>query len=1086
MRPSTPRIGVILFVSGFCSLVYQVVWLRELRLVFGASTASTAVVLAIFMGGLGLGGAILGRRAERSPNPLAFYAKLEFGIALTAALSPLLIGLTRTVYIALGGVGGMGIVAATLLRLVAATLILGAATTLMGGTLPAVAQAMEREQDRGRRLVAVLYGLNTAGAVVGAALTTFVLLEFLGVRQSLWLAAAINLLLAMVVRNLAREVDDAPTDETPKRVPGTLSDDAKRVPGTLSPPDDSPLGDLPFATPLVLGFAFLAGLLFFLMEIVWYRMLAPILGGSSYTFGLILVVALAGIALGGGLYGVGLRHRRPSLDALLWTLVLEALALILPYAWGDNLAVLAAALRELDMFGFQGLVVGWTAVTVLVVLPAAVVAGYQFPLLVALLGSGRDHVGSQVGRAYAWNTWGAIVGSLAGGFGLLPLLGATRLWSFSAILLVVLALNLALLIWMRDRRRRLALVLVGAVTLVLAFAPGPTAFWRHSPIGAGRLKADFDGPNAIRLEESRVRGAVLYEAEGIESSVALLEVNDLALYVNGKSDGSALGDAPTTVWLALVGALLHPRPENALVVGLGTGTTAGWMAEVETIERVDVLELEPAVGELAEHFAPITFDVMHHPKVEVLYGDGREHILTTDRLYDLIVSEPSNPYRAGVADLFSHDFYTAARRRLAPGGIFVQWLQGYEVDARLMRLVYSTLAGAFDHLETWQVNNTDLVLVGAAEPFRHDFDRIRRAAEREPFRTALERIWRVDGVDGFYSGFVAGDGLSRHLAEIAGFELSTDDRPRIEFGFARNVGKTDFFEVSQLQGLARELSYDHPVGHGAAPDWERVRELRQIREISSSLLEFPPVVISSDELARRTARQAYMRESFSGVERFWNAQGAPSPPHHRMDRLMLAEALAERAAPEAEAALATLADMPAEQALVDGRRRLRAGDPGGATASILRGFERIRRDDPWVYRPLVERTFDLIEEIAAIDRDLGTRIFDALAEPLPVWMLDSARKRLRVRLVSYLDFAGRCAEAFAAYEPYPLWTRAFLEPRADCYEAAGDPRAAAARRDLERLLVDTPAGHLDPSRPLDPSRRPDILPSEAPEGPDAG
>ena len=762
MRPTVSRLGLILFFSGFCSLVYQVAWLRLLRLIFGSSTASTAVVLAIFMGGLGLGGLVLGRRAERSPNPLRFYAFLELGIALSAALSPLLIDAVRGLYIALGGAEGLGLFGATALRLLLATIVLGVPTTLMGGTLPAVAQAMERDKDEGRRLVALFYGVNTFGAVTGAFLTTFILLELLGVRQSLWLSAALNLLLAMVVRAMAARTmaDPHPLTPSPRKRGETGEEGSptnlERVPG----------GEGSTASRLVLFGAFFVGFVFFLMEIVWYRMLAPILGGSSYTFGLILAVALFGIAVGGGLYSLGSEGRRPSLEALAWTAVLEAFALIVPYALGDHLALFTAIVRRLGAEGFTGMVLGWTIVTVIVILPAAVIAGYQFPLLVGLLGSGREKVGSQVGLAYAWNTFGAILGSLAGGFGLLPLLGALRLWLLSTLGLVLLGVAMAwTALGTRRPARLLAPILAGALALALGLADGPTAFWRHVPIGAGRLDVGFDGPNDVRHKMHQERRSLVLEEEGIESSVALMRRNELALYVNGKSDGSVRTDAPTMVWSGLVGALLHPDPKNVLAIGLGSGTTAGWLAAVPGVERVDVVELEPTVIELARYFEPVNAFVMDRDNVRVWAGDGREHVLTTSERYDLVMSQPSNPYRAGVADLFSQDFYASLAERLAPGGIFMQWLQGYEVDPSVVRTAYATLGSVFPHVESWQINATDLLLLATREPLVHDLDRIRRRIGGEPYARALDVTWRVGGIEGLYSGFIGNDRLTRVLAE---------------------------------------------------------------------------------------------------------------------------------------------------------------------------------------------------------------------------------------------------------------------------------------------------------------------------------
>src|SRR5947208_12249491 len=315
-------------------------------------------------------------------------------------------------------------------------------------------------------------------------------------------------------------------------------------------------------------------------------MLAPLLGGSTYTFGLILAVALAGIGVGGLVYAAGARARRPSLVGFVTTCVVEALCIALPYALGDRVALLAMQLRPLGFLGFGYLVLVWLPVTMLVVLPAAVVAGYQFPLLVGLLGAGERGVGREVGLAYAANTAGAIVGSLAGGFGLIPLLTAPGAWR--AVVLVLVALGAACLLQaLRGGAAALRGGLVplglGLASVLLCLADGPTAFWRHSAIGAGRLEASFTAPNDLRrlLDERRRR--IVWEADGIESAVALDAWNAYGFLINGKNDGNTIGDAPTQVMLGLIGALQHPRPRTALVIGLGTGSTAGWLADRKSV-----------------------------------------------------------------------------------------------------------------------------------------------------------------------------------------------------------------------------------------------------------------------------------------------------------------------------------------------------------------------------------------------------------------------------------------------------------------------------------------------------------------------
>src|SRR5436305_11143653 len=711
MRSAVGRVALLLFGSGFCALVYQTAWLRLFRLIFGASTAASAAVLAIFMAGLGFGGLLLGKRADRHPSPLGLYAGLEAGIAISAGLSPLLLALVEWLYVAMGGSARLGLAGSSAVRLLLSLIVLGLPTFLMGGTLPAVARAVERRADFGRRVVGLLYAVNTLGAGLGALLTT--------------------------------------------------------------------------------------------------------------------------------------------------SCSLEALLIALPFALGDQIAVLAALLRPLAGAGFVALVGGVTAVGALVGLPPALVGGYQFPLLIALLGSGRRRVGREVGVTYAANTLGAILGSIAGGFGLIPLLTAQGVWRLVALLLLALA-AVAILADLRAGRRagsprRAAFlpVAAGIVGLLFCAATGPTAFWRHTPIGAGRLKtADWNGPNDVRNKVEDMRQRIVWQADGVESSVALDLADEYAFIVNGKSDGSALADAPTQVMSGLVGAILHPNPRRALVIGLGTGSTAGWLAKVPTMERVDVVELEPAITHVARVCARINQDVLANPKVHLYIGDGREFLLTTANDYDIIFSEPSNPYRAGVASLFSQDFYKAVIQRLRPGGIFLQWLQGYELDSQVVRTAYATLGSVFPAVESWQVHRADLLLMASREPVVHDLDRVRARVAQEPYRTALTRIWGVEGAEGFYTGFLATPSFAQAVRKAEGDALNTDDRPILEFGFARNLGRFGLFRLGDLYNLVKARHEDRPANMRGAPlDWSRVGELRVARAAYWEEL-FPDPEPQGDRAAR--------------------------------------------------------------------------------------------------------------------------------------------------------------------------------------------------------------------------------------------
>jgi len=1039
----------LLFGSGFAALVLQTAWLRELRLVFGVSTAASAAVLAVFMGGLGLGGVVLGRRADRVGDPLGLYSRLELGVAASAALTPLLLWGVRAAYVGVGGTAALGAFAGTIVRLLLSAAVLGLPTFLMGGTLPAAARAVETSGDLGRRHLALLYGTNTVGAVVGALASTFVLFELLGNRRTLWLACAVNALVAVAARAVARrDRPDAPATPVERTAPAA----------------DSRSPEVPAIW--VLTAAGGVGFAFFLMELVWYRMLAPLLGGSTFTFGLILAVALAGIGVGGLAYAALFANRTPTLRDFAWTAALEAVLVALPFAAGDRLAIVALLLRELGAVGFVGHVAAWSAITAAVVFPAAMVSGMQFPLLVAMLGPGRERVGRQLGVAYLSNTAGAIAGALAGGFGLMAWLSAPTTWRLAVALLAALALAAAGAEVKGSGRARSLLAAAAALLAIgLALAQGPTAAWRHSGIGAGRYSSYRPTRNGLRSWIQKLRHATIWEADGVESSVAMNAGNGISFIVNGKSDGNAREDAGTQVLGGLLGALLHPDPKQALVIGLGTGSTAGWLGAVDEIERVDVVELEPAIVAVARACSPVNHDVLANPKVDLHFADAREWMLTTRERYDIVFSEPSNPFRAGIASLFTVEFYRSTRARLRPGGIFLQWLQAYEVDDETVETIYSTLAAVFPSVESWRTTGGDLLLVATAEPIDYDAATLRRRLAKEPFRTAFGEVWLANDLEGLLARRVAGPELPRLLAARRQVALNTDDRTPIEFGFARTLGLQDLGSFSQAISEASLLRTARIGGDVAGVDWKLVVE----RAATAAAVDGaqPPVVgaLSGEPLARATAVLAWSRGDLGDARLAWSRQhGGPTDD---AQLLAVAEASADAGDRDAEALAAELRERrPVEAAVVDARRLWRARRWADATASLEAAFEGYRVD-PWPPRAVMSRALELADSVARESGDpgLGRRLFRALAEPFSVRMLDGQRSLTRLTLAGGLPGAP-CNEemrtALAELEPHVPWSRDLLAMRARCYAGWGSPLRERAKSDLDSFLAVEPAELLLP------------------------
>lgn len=1034
--------AILLFGSGLAALLYQTTWLREFRLIFGNSTAASAAVLGIFMGGLGLGSALLGNRAESTPRPLAFYARLEFLIAISVAVTPFLFWVIRAAYIASGGTFVMGSFVGTVVRLVLAATALAIPTVLMGGTLPAMARFAVSEEDGSRRGLALLYGMNTLGAVAGAAAGTFFLFEQFGNRMTLYIACCLNAGVAAIAWMMSRGETSLGARSTPCITASVYASQ-----------DTTPPLRLVLIASAITGFVFL------LMELVWYRMLSPIFGGTAFTFGLILAVALFGIGLGGIIYSLAASDRRPTLGGFACTCALEALFITIPFALGDRLAILAMRLQPLGTLGFYGHVLGWLSLSCVIVLPVAIVAGIQFPLLLGLLGRGRADIGRQTGAAYAWNTAGAIAGSLAGGFGFIPLLTATGTWKLVALVLVICAL-LALIIGHREEEGALrllpSLVVVTFVILMWTFATGPTAAWRHRQLSL--LKQPDRTPNETRDLLQSIRRDILWQADGVETSIGISKSESLAFVVNGKSDGNAKKDAGTQVMSGLLTALMHPHPEQAAVIGLGTGSTAGWIAAIPSIKRVDVVELEPALTKFANQCTAVNHGALANPKLNLIIGDGRELLLTTKQRYDLVVSEPSNPYRAGIASLFTREFYEAIAGTLNQGGLFAQWMQVYDIDIRTSRIFYATLRSVFPNIETWQTQSGDLLLIASKDPITYDCDSLRSRIATEPFRNALASVWRATDLESLFSHYVGNGRFAKDVMQHPGISLNTDDRMILEFAFARNRQTGNRLNFDEMRHGAQLIGADRPMARGAL-DWTKVEQRRSGMFLAYGHPPQPRDSMSSEEMLLVQALNNYAKDNLKGAWDSWKLLNRE--PDNPIELAMVAECLADQGNTNALAYIDRIQAVSRTEAEAIHARLLWRQKQVEPARTKMGEVLLALRTDPWPMQALITRTINLaVEMVESAETSAATAsIYNALQEPFAVYNSDEARMFALIRVGINLDrgLTGKLVlKSIAAAEPHVPWHFVFLKIRSTCYTAFNHPLAPDAQSDLVDYVLAEP------------------------------
>jgi predicted membrane-bound spermidine synthase/tetratricopeptide (TPR) repeat protein len=1036
----------MLFCSGLCSLAYQLVWMRELRLIFGSSTMATSAVLAIFMGGIGFGSIYLGRTAEQHRNPLRLYGYFELVIALSAFLTPFLILFAENLYLKTGGYQSLGYLPATLLRLFLSTLVLGVPTFFMGGTLPAIAKTALREIDLARRDLGFLYAINTLGAVTGAWLVVFVMLESFGSQNTLIAAGLLNLLVAVIALIWSRLAKNfhASIEVLPVYLRNNIAHLAKTAQSSLPSPN------------YVNGATCLAGFCFFFMEIVWYRMLTPLLGGTTYTMGIILAVALLGLALGAWGYGVRRYTVKTSLRILSLVCGLEALFMAVPFALGDRIAVLTSLLRPIGAVGMAGYVVGWLVITTIVVLPTAIVAGYQFPLLIGLKGKGRKNIAIETGQVYAWNTIGAITGSLVGGIMLIPLIGATVSWQLNVLLLSLLSVS-TIIVSIYYEGTKPFLALPGGIiflAIMLLMAKGPTATWRHTPIGVGLTDISKLSHNEIQDWINETRRYLLWEKDGREASIALEKRDGLSFKVNGKVDGNIKGDAGTQILAPLIGAILHPNPQKALVIGLGTGSSSGWLASIDSISSVDTIEIEPAIVEVAKLAAPMNKNALKNKKVKIIHGDAREVILINKKTYDLIFSEPSNPYRAGIASLYTKEFYQSVAKRLNKNGYFSQWVQGYQVDTQTIKTIYATLSSVFPVVETWETNVNDLLFICSMQETEYSVPKLRRKVKQEPFRSALLFTAGIIDLEGLMAHYSANSTFSRRIAAEK-VEINSDNQMLVEFGFARSLGREKLFSIADIRYQAEKKDEHLPQLRDGRIDWDRVAINRRMKFPMSGEQAKIGLDHNSEDQLHTSALNLYVQGETLMAIQAWQQYG--KEPEYPFEILIVAEALADQGVELSEKYITQLMKYwPLTAEAVRARLYWRKGDRQKAFQAIEKVLTEFRTN-PWAQKEVMIHTLFLAREMAEYSDKITIRkLYELLSEPFSLYILDAQRLKTLNEIALKMDDPKYIADVIMRFEPNPPWNKDFLTNRLKAYRSTGNPMLKQAEEDLRTFMHNAP------------------------------
>jgi len=729
---------VIFYFSGIAGLAYQVIWGKLLAQIFGHTIYAISTVVATFMAGLALGSYFFGKKADKTASPLRLYAKLEFGIGLYALIFLSLFSPLDSVYNALFNYFDLGFSTFSVSRLFYAFLLLIVPTSLIGGTFPVISKYFIREAGKIREGSGLLYAFNTAGAVTGALLTGFLLLEWFGIAVTTYLMVAINLVLGITAWNLDKPQENQAPQVSPREA------------------------DHPFAFVLII-YA-LAGFVSLALEVLWTRELTIVFLSSTYSFSTVLVTFLVGLTTGSWLFS----RKKSVTDPLTYFYRIE-------FGIAVTALISLPLLRYLpQQFYIQRVMTGaisWEielllnfAVSFAVLILPTFLMGAAFPLVCTICTRSEARVGTDIGRVYAYNTLGAIFGSLTAGFLLIPLLGVVKsilvVSTFSFILVVILIIK-----YVPARRLGLEHLFMLIIFLLSLFVVAErTESFR--PLQAGMK--------------------VIYSKEDISAEVKVLqdEQGERSLYINEKQQGGTRV-TQTERWTGQVPLVFQSKPDSVLVIGLGTGVTLNALTE-GPVEHVTCVDLIGSLVEAADKFEKINGAVLHHTdKVSFVEADGINYLNLTRNKFNLILCDIVHPDDAGAGDLYSSDFYQICKGGLKEDGLFIQWILLDQLAPSDLKVILATFYRVFPDMQIFlgqeQTIHQKLMLIGGSGTLAWDIRKIAENLHHLPFSDEFP-----GGKDpySFMSYFVSSGSLLQE--QITNAEINSRDHPVIEFQSPRH------------------------------------------------------------------------------------------------------------------------------------------------------------------------------------------------------------------------------------------------------------------------------------------------------------
>ncbi|MHB8929467.1 MAG: fused MFS/spermidine synthase [Melioribacteraceae bacterium] len=696
-------VSLLFVISGIAGLIYQIVWFKYLSLSLGNTTYAQMTVLAAFLGGLAFGNYLFGKKSDAFINPVKIYSLLELFIGLYCLLYPTLSVLFGNFFFAAASnfnVSSQNFFFIGLKFLIAA-LLLFAPTVAMGGTLPVLSKFFVDKLQDTRREVAILYFLNSFGAVIGVVFAGFVLIKEFGLNITIYATACLNILAGFTGLMISRQSGKIVNVEVAKQeIVSPLIEVGK------------------YTAAAVVFVAGISGMAALIYEMVWVRLLINFFGSSTYAFSIMLMAFIGGITLGSLIVSQKFlkKYNYVKLLAFSQTAIAVSTMIVLlfyerlPYFLWQVSAIFSKSPQSFEIF----LVVEFIICFVMMVLPTLFM-GMSLPIASEIISGSNKKIGFSVGRVFSVNTLGTVMGVILTGIVFIPYFGIKGSFEIGIALNLLAAIILLLSYKSFSQLEKIGATVFCVVSFLFYLILFPS--WNEAVMIKGVFKSFDETPPASFKEFSKTlnnENIVFYE-EGTTATVAVVQSktnpNNKSLIINGKPDASTYVDMPTQILLGQIPMMLHSNPKNVFVVGFGSGTTIGSVL-THPVKNVTCAEISKEVIHASSFFEKENLSCTKDPRLKLVNEDALTLLNLSSQKYDVIISEPSNPWIAGIGNLFSKEYFEKCSSSLDSKGIMVQWFHLYEANDEVVRLVLNTFSSVFPDAQLWNSVANDIILVG--------------------------------------------------------------------------------------------------------------------------------------------------------------------------------------------------------------------------------------------------------------------------------------------------------------------------------------------------------------------------------------